>query len=241
MSERAESSEIRVIEISDERSREATEAFGMIETAFQRDDRHSIAELRLEIEEKRLSLLEPFDFHQLAALDHDRVVATATGVYLPALNSGFVIYLVVAESHRGLRLGKVLRSRLVDKFEENAMEVGGEPLRWVLGEVLIDSPWLLSLVKKGNVIPFDLEYYHPDLPIDAERGRYVLYREVMTDDRRELPGDEVARILYTIYRRAYREPYPMAKANFRAMFDQIMDRQTIGANSEVMGLVGALS
>jgi GNAT superfamily N-acetyltransferase len=231
---------LAILEIIDERSREAEEALELIAESFDRSDRHAISELKSEIEEKRHRLLGPFDFHLLAMLD-DRgsVVATAAGVYLPGLNSGFITYLVVSRRQRGRKLGHHLRSALVDCFEANAEITGAGELRWVLGEVRLDSPWLMTLVKTGSVIPFDLDYFHPGSHPGSSDERYVLYREVVSDARARIPAVETARILYAIYRRAYRVRYPLERENFRAMIEQVEQADEIGPHREVMRLAGA--
>jgi hypothetical protein len=230
---------LAVIEIIDERSREAEEALELIAESFNRSDRHAISELKSEIEEKRHRLLGAFDFHLLAMLDaRGSVVATAAGVYLPGLNSGFITYLVVSRKQRGRKLGQHLRSSLVDSFEANAEITGDGELRWVLGEVRLDSPWLMTLVKTGSVIPFDLEYFHPGSHPDSSDEPYVLYREVVSDSRERIPAVETARILYAIYRRAYRVRYPLERENFRAMIEQVEQRDEIGPDPKVLRLAG---
>ena len=229
--------DLGVVEIIDERSPEAEQALGLIHDYFPRSDRHAISELRSEIAEKRHRLLEPFDFHQLAILDDDRsVIATTTGVYLAGVNAGFVSYLVVGREHRNRQLGRRLRSALVECFRANAQAAGLEDLNWVLGEVRIDSPWLITLVRMGAVVPFDLEYFHPGLQPGVSDQRYVLYREIISDDRKTIPAEETARILYAIYRRAYRVRYPLERENFKSMIDQLEGRDEIGPNPEVLRL-----
>lgn len=108
----------------------------------------------------------------------------------------------------------------------------------MLGEIRIDSPWLMTLVRTGAVVPFDLEYFHPGLqPGNAEK-RYVLYREIIGDVRQEIPANETARIIYAIYRRAYRVRYPLERENFKTMLEQIESRERIGPNPEVLRLAG---
>lgn len=228
-----------IIEIIDERSREAEEALGLIHNCFPRSDRHAISELRSEIAEKRHLLLEPFDFHQLAVLDeNESVIATAAGVYLAGVNAGFVTYLVVGREHRNRQLGRMLRAELVDRFRANSLAAEYDDLKWVLGEVRIDSPWLITLVKTGTVIPFDLEYFHPGLQPGTSERRYVLYREIIADDRRSIPAGETAQVLFAIYRRAYRVRYPLERENFKSMIDQLQGREEVGPNREVMRLAG---
>lgn len=231
--------DLRILEVIDERSREAEEALGLIHEYFPRSDRHALSELRSEIAEKRHRLLEPFDFHQLVAMDgEEKVGATCAGVYLAGVNAGFITYLVVDRQYRNRQLGRRLRQSLVEAFKANALAAGYEELNWVLGEVRINSPWLMTLVRTGTVIPFDLEYFHPGLQPGTSDKRFVLYREIFADVRKIIPVDETARILYAIYRRAYRVRYPLERENFKAMIDQLEGRGGIGPNPEVLRLAG---
>lgn len=230
--------EVRYTEVLDERSEVGRRALELIRRTFPRQDRHSIDELRSELEEKRRNLLSPYDFHLLAMVDsRAEVVAVAAGVYLAGVNCGFVDYLAVDESFRRQRLGHVLRAHLLECFRASARASGQARLAWILGEVRLDSPWLLDLVRNGAV-PFDLTYYHPGMASGESEDRYVLYREPEADRRRELPTDEVRRILYAIYRRAYRVRYPLLRENFRAMLEEIEGRESVGEHPEVIRRMG---
>jgi hypothetical protein len=52
----------------------------------------------------------------------------------------------------------------------------------------------------------------------------VLYREPVGDLRAELPASEVLRLLYVIWRRAYRVDYPLQRDTFCYMLDQLEGR-----------------
>ncbi len=232
--------EVRFVALSDEREPIALEALDLIRNTFPRQDRHSIAELRSEVEEKRLRLLTPFGFHLVAMIDQqDHVASVGIGVYLAGVNAGFVDYLAVREDYRRKRLGNVLREHLVEAFRADAVANGFDELDWVLGEVRLDNPWLLRLVRSRGAIPFDLTYYHPGMAPGETEDRYILYREPHGDQREVLPTEEVRRILYAIYRRAYRVRYPLMRDNFRAMMDEIDGRETIGPHPEVMRSAGS--
>jgi hypothetical protein len=84
----------------------------------------------------------------------------------------------------------------------------------------------------GGAVPFDLGYFHPWLPRGAE-GRYVLYREPIDDPRTELPSSEVIRLLYAIWRRAYRVDFPLQSDTFCYMLDQLEGRAQIGAAGDL--------
>lgn len=224
----------RIIEISDERETLAEEALRLIADSFPPHDRHPTYMLRGEIEEKRRGLLLDHNYHLLAMLGTDeRPAAVVAGRYLAGLNAGFVTYLAARPEYRGRKLGRQIRSALVEAFREDARGVGEPDLAWVLGEVRLESPWLRMLFREGQAIPFDLTYYHPGMDLDDGTERYVLYRQPVLDERKVLPTDEVRQILYAIWRRAYRVPYPLQRPTFRAMIEELEGRETVGAHPEV--------
>ncbi len=223
----------RIVEITDERGPIADAALGLIEAAFEPPDRQPVSELRSEVAEKRLQLLTAYDFHLLTALDAaSRPIGTIAGVYLAGVNAGFVTYLTVLEAHRGRRIARQLRRRLVETFRTNARQAGHEELNWVLGEVRADNSWLRGLVRHRGAIPFDLGYFHPGMIPGVPHDRYVLYRQPVGDARVELPASLVRRILFVIYRRAYRVRYPLEREAFRAMLAQLEDREMVGMHRE---------
>jgi ribosomal protein S18 acetylase RimI-like enzyme len=222
----ADGPELRVVAVDDERSPLAAAAFALIHEAMW--DVQPTGELMYEVEEKRRGLPAAGDYHLLALVDQDdNVAASAAGVYLEPVNAGFVTYLAVSEERRGLRLGRELRAALVEAFREEARRRRGTDLAWVVGEVRHENRWLGTLVREGEAIPFDLPYFHPWLPMRAE-GKYVLYREPVSDERPELPRGEVEGLLYTIWRRAYRIRYPLDSDTFRYMLRALEGRETIG-------------
>ena len=225
-----------VVHIDDEDAPLAGEALQLIGEIFPPYDRHSLADLRSELAEKRLDLLSPFDFHLLAMVGQDgHAVAAASGIYLAGVNAGFITYLAVSPELRGQQLGHELRAHLVEAFRENARAAGREDLAFVLGEVRIDNPWLHSLVREGKAVPFHFSYFHPGMSPGAER-RYVLYRQPVMDVREDLPATEVRKILYAVYRRAYRVRYPLERENFRLMLAELEGRERVGAHPEVLQL-----
>ncbi|HEX2207103.1 MAG TPA: hypothetical protein VHG93_05435, partial [Longimicrobium sp.] len=88
-----------------------------------------------------------------------------------------------------------------------------------------------TLVQGGGAVPFDLSYFHPWLPRSAE-GRYVLYREPLADARAELPSGEVLRLLYAIWRRAYRIDFPLQSDTFCYMLDRLHTAGTVGIHPD---------
>lgn len=230
--------DVHVVEVEDERDPVATAALGLIAQAFAARERHATGDLLSEIAERRLDVLSSQRFHLLTAfVDGDAEPAgVILGVYLDGVNAGFVSYLAVRERHRGRRIGRVLRPRLVDLFAADARRAGHESLSWVLGEVRLRNPWLRRLVRTRGAIPFDLTYYHPGMSLDSPEP-YVLYRQPVGDTRLELPVAEVRRLLFAIYRRAYRVRYPLQREAFLDMMEQLEGRHSVGAHPEFRDLL----
>lgn len=225
----------RVVEVVDERTGVADAALRLFEQAFEARDRQPAAELRSEIEEKRRRLLTTTDYHLMAAVDPGgRVAGAISGVYLAGSNAGFVYYLVVDASARGQGIGRGLRTALIHAFLDDAARAGESGLAWVMGEVREDNPWLRRLVRQRGAIPFDLRYYHPGMHAGDSR-RYVLYRQPIDDDRAVLSAGETGRVLYQIYRRAYRVRYPLRMETFRAMIEEAESKGEVGMHPAFPG------
>jgi GNAT superfamily N-acetyltransferase len=229
---------VRVAEVADERDPAAAAALELITQSFAARERHATGDLLSEIAERRLDALSSQRFHMLTAhVEGDEDPAgVIIGVYLDGVNAGFVSYLAVRERYRGRRIGRVLRPRLVDQFREDARHAGHADLAWVLGEVRLRSPWLRRLVRTRGAIPFDLTYYHPGMSLDSPEP-YVLYRQPVADTRLDLPVAEVRRLLFAIYRRAYRVRYPLQREAFNDMMDQLDQRASIGVHPDFRELL----
>jgi GNAT superfamily N-acetyltransferase len=224
--------ELEVVEVDDERSSLADDAIALFERTFDRRDRHKAEELRSEIAEKRLQLLAPFDFHFLVAHANGNIQGAIMGCYLAGTNAGFINYLAVLEAERGLGTGRLLRPKLVELFRQDARRFENGDLDWVIGEVRLDNPWMRRLVRNRGAIPFDLTYYHPGMQPSLDPPQYVLYRQPFADPRSELPASLVRRILYAVYRRAYRVRYPLYHEGFLDMLAQLEGRVTVGAHRD---------
>jgi GNAT superfamily N-acetyltransferase len=218
--------ELRVVEVRDERTQLARDAVELLQVSI--GDVQPAADLLSEIEECRRGLPSGGDYHLLVALDgDDNPAAAAAGVYLEAVNAGFITYLAVHPEMRNQHLGRTLRSHLLRCFHDDARLTRGAELAWTVGEVRRESAWLRTLVQGGRAIPFHLGYFHPWMPLRAE-GRYVLYREPAADTRAEIPSHEVARLLFAIWRRAYRIRYPLQSETFCYMLRGLEGREMIG-------------
>lgn len=224
---------LRVVEVEDERSALARAAFDLIAESIW--DVQPEKDLLSELEERRRGLSSGGDYHLLALVEPNGApAAAAAGVYLEAVDAGFVTYLAVRSDRRGELLGRRLRAHLVEAFRADARRVrGGEPA-WTVGEVRRESRWLRTLVRDGRAIPFDFGYFHPWMPRRAE-GAYVLYREPLADPRVELPGAEVVRLVYAIWRRAYRFRFPLQSDTFCHMLRTLEARGAVGIHPDFAG------
>jgi hypothetical protein len=226
----ADAADLRVVSIQDEREPLAREALELIAHAI--GDVQPVDDLLTEIEERRRGMPTGGDYHLLAMVDGDgRPAAAAAGIYLESVNAGFITYLAVRADQRDRHLGRGLRAHLVESIRTEARRRRGEDPAWTVGEVRRGSPWLRTLVNAGAVIPFAFPYFHPWMPRRAE-GRYVLYREPMADARRELDAEEVVRLVYAIWRRAYRIRFPLQSETFCYMVDYLQTHGPIGADPE---------
>lgn len=220
--------EPKLVIVRDEREPLAREALGLIVDAI--GDVQPVREMLSELEERRRGMPSGGDYHLLAYVDGDDwPIAAAAGVYLQGVNAGFVTYLAVRKGLRGAHLGRRLRAHLVEEIRREARDKGAGDLAWIVGEVRQESPWLKTLVRDGQAIPFDAPYFHP-WQSRRGQGRYVLYREPIADDRVEVRADDVLRLLYDIYHRAYRLPFPLHNDNFCYMLGHLEGRDTVGVH-----------
>ncbi len=231
--------EPRVVRVEDERDPLARPALELIRTAI--GDVQPVDDLLSEIEEGRRGMYSGGGYHLLAMVDDEAVPpAAAGGIYLRGADAGFVTYLAVRPDQRRRRLGRKLRAHLVESLRGEAQAMDGREPRWIVGEVRRTSPWLRTLVRAGRAIPFDIPYFHPWMT-RANEGRYVLYREPLADPRPALPADEVARLVFAIWRRAYRVRFPLQNGIFRYMLREIEERGVIGCHLDFADEFGAVA
>jgi hypothetical protein len=229
--------EPRLLRVTDERDPAALAAIRL----FVREigDVQPTADLLSELEEARRGMFSGGGYHLLVLDDGEEAPgAAAAGIYLRGIASGFVAYLAVRADRRRQRWGRRVRARLVESIREEARRLDGREPDCVLGEVERGSRWLAALVRRGRAVPFDFPYFHPWLPRSAE-GRYVLYREPIADARPELPPEEVSRIVYAIWRRAYRIRFPLQSELFRHMLERIERQGRTGGGGTPAGLLPA--
>jgi hypothetical protein len=220
--------EARLLRVLDERDPLAIAAIRLFVQEI--GDVQPTADLLSELEEARRGMFSGGGYHLLVIDDGAAMpAAAAAGIYLRGIRSLFVTYLAVRPDQRRLRRGRQLRAELIRSMREEAVALDGREPRCVFGEVERTSPWLRALVRRGKVLPLDVPYFHPWQPRSTE-GHYVLYREPLEDARAEFSAVEVARIVYAIWRRAYRIRFPLQSDLFRYMMEQIDRRGTVGAD-----------
>jgi GNAT superfamily N-acetyltransferase len=231
------SEEPRIVEVLDERDPLAAAALSLIEETFAPADRQPLHEMLAEVAERRHGLFSNYNYHLLTAVFADDPVPAGSivGVYLGGVNAGFVMYLAVRREYRGRRIARLLRPRLIEAFRADARQTGFDDLGWVLGEVRARSPWLRRLIRTRGAIPFDFDYYHPGMTPGTGEP-YILYRQPVSDTRRELPVALTRRIIYAIYRRAYRVRYPLQRPGFSAMLAQLQQKHTVGVHPDFAGI-----
>jgi hypothetical protein len=162
------------------------------------------------------------------------VVGAAYGIYLAGPNCGFVAYVAVHPDQRGGGIARELRAQLSASFRADAIADGNEELAWIVGEVRRSSPWLEQLVRTRGAIPLDFDYFHPGMSPGGDHEPYTLYLEPMGDTRQALPVLLVRRVVYQVYRIAYRVRHPLMRTNFRRMMDELEGRDEVGPSADVL-------
>jgi hypothetical protein len=196
-------------------------AYRLARRSFAPDELLPLGHWRDSLEERRARLWTDTAWHLMVAESGERVVGLASGNYVGSVNVALVGYVAVEPSWRASGLGSRLRSRLRRAFERDARRIRGGPLAAVMGEVRADNPWLRHLERRPGVIVLDIPYRQPSL---TERGAdvpLVLYYEPLAGSRRSLKSRDLRRILYALWRRAYRVDRPLAAASFRRMLRAI--------------------
>jgi hypothetical protein len=188
------------------------------------------------LREIEAGVLTDTNWHLFVAERGAEVLGAASGTYVGSLNMGFVGYVVVRPEHRAAGLGARLRRRLVRAFRGDAAAVRGDPLEAVVGEVHADNPWLRRVVAREGALALDVPYFQPSL--DRHHAiPLVLYWQPLGRRRRSLPVGLVRRLLYAMWRRAYRVPRPLTHPTFRAMLRSLEGRTRVGPRA-IPGLAG---
>ncbi|MEO8361429.1 MAG: GNAT family N-acetyltransferase [Vicinamibacteria bacterium] len=203
-------------------------AFALYSRVFPPSEKIDRAYFENLFEEARLDLLAPYAFHFLVAHQNGEVDGFVTGSYLAIVNVGFVGYLAVGPDATGEQIGSRLRDKLIACLQIDAAAAGRPDLLGMMGEVEDGNPWLERMRRRG-AFAFDLRYLQPSTG-GMSIVPLVLYLEPIKVSRlRSLPVKTVRRLLYAIYRRLYRIPFPLMRAEFQDMLRQLEGRSRIGA------------
>jgi GNAT superfamily N-acetyltransferase len=220
---------IRVREIRSADDPAFNAAHGLLRRIFPRSEMMPRRGWIQVLREREQGLWTDLNWHLFIAERDGAVIGAASGSYLGNVNVGVVGYVAVDLAARARGLGPRLRRALVRAFTRDARDVNGTALRAVVGEVHADNPWLRVLVSRHHAIALDFPYYQPALHGSEKGVGLVMYYEPIGARRRSLAAGEVRRLLYTMWRRAYRVPSPLGNANFRRMLRALKGRRRIGS------------
>ncbi|MEZ4457235.1 MAG: GNAT family N-acetyltransferase [Gemmatimonadales bacterium] len=202
-------------------------AHRLLRQSFHASELVGRSEWRSSLAERKAGLWSDIRWHIEVAEQGANVVGLATGTYLGNVNVGVIGYLAVAPSARGLGVGPKLRSRLRAAFRRDAKAIARKELTAVVGEVRRDNPWLRTLIKRDRVLALDFNYHQPRLRPDEDPVSLVMYYESLGRARRSLPVSYLKKLLYTIWRRVYRTPRPLATTSFRRIMRDLEGRTAV--------------
>ena len=223
--------ELRIETVDTIRSPLFRASYALYRRVFPRDEQMPKRYFHEHLTEARLGLSRPFNFHYLVACRGDEVLGFSCGTYLALENMGFVDYLAVDEGATGRGIGTKLRAELVRCLRRDALDAGHEGLTAVLGEVQPGSRWLRRLVGSGRAVALDIDYRQPPLEAGKRAVSLVLYLEPVDAPFEGLEAGQASRLLYALYRRLYRIPYPLQDPSFRYMLKQLRGRNRVGAKT----------
>jgi hypothetical protein len=192
--------------------------------AAERMPRRAWAEV---MQERNAGVWTDQNWHLFVAEYGRRIIGAASGAYLGNVNIGLVGYVAVTEGARTHGIGPRLRLALRLAFQRDALRLAGRPLEAMVGEVHGDNRWLRRLVHHG-AIALDVPYFQPSLRRGGDDVPLVLYYQPLRVPRRSLPAADVRRLLYAIWRRAYRVPKPLGHPAFRRMLRALEGRERVG-------------
>lgn len=203
-------------------------AHRMLMRLFPRAELLPVREWRYVLAERDAGVWSDLTWHLLIAELNGRTVGAASGNYLGSLNVGIIGYVAVAPAVRSRGLGPRLRRRLAALFGTDAQAIRGRPLEALVGEVHAVNPWLHHLVRREGAVALDFAYCQPALGHGARAVPLVLYYQRLDRRPRAVPASVVRRLVYALWRRAYRVPRPLRSAIFRRMLRDLAGRRVIG-------------
>lgn len=200
----------------------------MLAEVFPRAELLPRREWRNVLAERAAGVWSDLTWHLLIAEAGGRTVGAASGNYLGSLNVGIIGYIAVTPGARSRGLGPRLRRRLAALFAADARALRGRPLDALVGEVHATNPWLHHLVRRTGAVALDLDYRQPALGRGTHAIPLVLYYQPVGRRRRAIPAVTVRRLVYALWRRAYRVARPLRSATFRRMLADLTGRRFIG-------------
>lgn len=218
---------LTIREITDPRDPAMGAAYRLLTRIFPRAEMLPRSAWMDVMRERAAGVWTDLNWHLFVARHQGRIVGAATGTYLGHINIGLIGYVAVGPAARSSGIGPRLRWALHLAFERDANRLRSRPLKALVGEVRPDNPWLRRLVGHG-AIALDLPYFQPSLRRRGPEVPLVLYYQPLLADRVSLPAKEVRRLLYAIWRRAYRIPKPLTHPTFRKMLRAIAGRPRVG-------------
>jgi ribosomal protein S18 acetylase RimI-like enzyme len=223
----------RIREIRSASDSDFAAAYALLKRTFPRSELMPKQSWLTVMREQERGLFTDTRWHLIVAVRGKVVVGAASGSYLGNVNVGLIGYVAVDPAARERGLGPRLRRRLTDAFERDARRIRRRPLKAIVGEVDEDNPWLRTVMRRHDAIPLDIPYQQPALGPRRKRVPLVLYWEPRGHGgRRWLSASELRRLLYTIWRRAYRVRAPLREPAFRRMMAALRSRKRIGARTE---------
>jgi GNAT superfamily N-acetyltransferase len=221
-------SRVTIREIQDERDPAFRAAYRLLRREFADAEMSPLRDWTNALRESRQGLWTDVAWHLLVAMRGSTVLAAASGSYLGNVHVGVIGYVAVRPDARSLGLGPRIRRALRRRFERDAERIDGSSLDAIVGEVKTKNPWLRTLVRREGAIALDFEYVQPALGHHLKPVPLTFYYEPLDRPRQSLDAAYLRRLLYTLWRRAYRVPRPLSRPEFRRMMRSLDGRRRIG-------------
>lgn len=204
-------------------------AYALLKRTFPPSELVKVSDFLRTFRERAAGVWTDFLWHVVVGERGQTLLGCATGSYIGSLNVGVIGYLAVTNGLRSRGLGPRLRERLRHAFDVDARRMHGHGVDAIVGEVEAHNPWLARLVRYYDAIPLDLPYYQPPVRPTEPDVPLVLYYQPLRRRVTRLPATEVRRLVYAIWRRAYRITAPLEHLRFQKMLEALEGRRWVGA------------
>ncbi len=222
---------VREIQSSDDPAFRA--AYRLLKAEFPKAEMSPLRDWTNALREREQRLLHDVTWHLLVAERGASVLGVASGTYLGNVNVGVIGYVAVRRTARVAGLGPRIRRALRRAFERDAVRAGNAPLDAIAGEVQADNPWLRTLVRREGALALDFEYVQPALQAGVHPVPLVFYYQPLSRPLRSVDAAFLRRLLFTIWRRAYRIARPLSRPEFRRMLRSLEGRRRVGSRAAV--------